>query len=147
MEIINFTIIGGIFAVFFLLLLLSLIVVFYYLYKINKKIDETNKEISDALVKMITYQSKEFSTNSKTHQEMVDWFHTNFEKFLEYNSQSFNSFQGQLGFISNASNVIMEMLGYKPKFDESGIEKAQVNYGQPPPPKKIEGLRINDRDK
>jgi hypothetical protein len=41
----------------------------------------------------------------------------------------------------------MDLLGYRPKFDESQIDKAQVNYAQPPAPKKIEGLKINDRDK
>lgn len=146
MEIINFTIVLGASLICFVFFVLFLIV-FYFLYQLNKKIDSMNQDVSDALTKMITYQNKEFNANSESHQQMVDWLYSNFEKTLEVNNQYFNSFFNQLSFTSNSLNIIMEMLGYRPKFDENGVEKPQVNYGQPPAPQKIEGLRINDRDK
>lgn len=146
MEIMNFTIILGASLVCFVFFILFLIIL-YVLYKLNKKIDSMNQDVSDALTKMIAYQSKEFNANSESHQQMVDWLYSNFEKILELNNQCFNSFSNQSSFTSNSLSIIMEMLGYRPKFDENVVERPQVNYGQPPAPKKIEGLRINDRDK
>ena len=106
-----------------------------------------NIDISDALTKTITYLNKEFKANSDAHQDTVDWHYKSIEKNSEFNNQYYSLFFSQLNNISVSMNTLMDLMGYRPKFDDSQIEKPKINYATPPEPKKIEGLRINDRDK
>ncbi len=145
MEILNLVFVClGIFS--FVLMLLFFGFGFYFLYKINKKINELNLDISDALTKMIGYLNKEFKENTQAHQDSIDWHYKNLEKITEFNNQYFNLIASQNNNNSASINVLMELLGYRPKFDENQVEKPKVNYGQPPAPQKLEGLKINDKD-
>lgn len=146
MDVTNIIIMGLFFALL-LILLGFFILSIYYFYKINKKINEMNVDISDALTKTIAYLNNEFKSNAQAHQDTIDWHYKNLEKINEFNGQYFNILLNQLNNNLVSMNVIMELLGYRPKFDESQIEKPKVNYAEPPAPQKIEGLRINDKDK
>lgn len=146
MDFNNIVVIGFLSGFLFIFLVCFLIVI-YFLYKTNQKINEMNSDVSDALTKMITYLNSEFKSNSQAHQDTIDWYFKNLEKLTEFNSQNFNLIFSQNNNTSASLNVIMELLGYRPKFDESQIERPKVNYAEPPAPKKIEGLRINDKDK
>lgn len=105
-----------------------------------------NADVSDALTNMIKYLDKEFKANSQAHQDSIDWHYKNLEKLTEFDTQYYNLLYSQNSNISSSLNVLMELMGYRPKFDESQIEKPKVNYGQPPAPQKLEGLKINDKD-
>ena len=145
MEIFNFAFFMILFT-FAILILISFSVLFYFLYKMNKKINEMNQEVSEALTNLIKYLDKEFKLNNKAHQDTIDWQYNIFEKIVDSESQNFNMIFNQNNNLSVSFSIIMELLGYRAKFDEGQIEKPQVNYSQPPAPQKIEGLRINDRD-
>lgn len=145
MEILNFVFLT-VFLTFAILNLIAFLVSFYFLFKINKKINETNQDVSEAFTNLIKFLDKEFKINNQAQQDAINWQYNTFEKIIESQHQNFNMGFNQNNSLAASFSMIMELLGYRPKFDESQIEKAQVNYSQPPAPQKLEGLRINDRD-
>lgn len=145
MEIFNFAFLT-MFFIFNFFILVVFLFCFYFLYKMNKKINDMNQDVSEALTNLIKYLDKEFKANNKAHQDSIDWQYNIFEKIIDSENQNFNAVFNQNNNMSASFNIVMELLGYRPKFDESQIEKPQINYSQPPAPQKLEGLKINDRD-
>ena len=145
MEFLNFAFLT-VFFVFASLVLVAFLISFYFLHKMNKKVNEMNQDVSEALTNLVKYLDKEFKLNNKAHQDSIDWQYNIFEKIIDSENQNFNVIFSQNNNLSSSFNIIMELLGYRPKFDEGQIEKPQVNYSQPPAPQKLEGLKINDRD-
>jgi predicted PurR-regulated permease PerM len=145
MEIFNFAFLTIFFA-FAILVLVAFLIAFYFLYKMNKKVNEMNQDVSEALTNLVKYLDKEFKLNNQAHQDTINWQYNIFEKIIDFENQNFSTIFNQNNNLSASFNIIMELLGYRAKFDENQIEKPQVNYSQPPAPQKLEGLRINDRD-
>ena len=111
-------------------------------HKLDNKLDEIPKDLSEALTKMIVFLQKEFESNYAIHQQMTDWEHDVFQKIMQSFSENFSYMAKQQFLNENLLNNVLSSLGFKSKFDETEIEKPKRTYADPPNAVEIEGLKI-----
>jgi len=110
--------------------------------KSNQKLDDINKDISEALTKTLEFTQKEFKANYENHQEIIDWEYDALKKIMQSSSENFNYLAKQQFLNENLLNNVLSSLGFRSRFDESDIEKPKRTYADPPNPVELEGLKI-----
>jgi len=124
---------------------LIIVGLYYYFYKkLNSKLEEIPKDLSEALIKIVEMLQKEFNANYDTHQQMTDWQHDALQKVIQNFSDNFNYMSRQQYQNENLLNNILSSLGFRSRFDEEEIEKPKRTYADPPSPTELESLKILD---
>lgn len=136
-----------------ILIFLNLIISCLFLYfsnknykKISSDFEENAKDLSEALTKVMEYLNKQTADNLDLQQKLTDWEYSMFEKVIQNSSENFNFIAKQEYLTQGLISNMLESLGFRSKFDEQNIEKPKRNYGDPPPPVELEGLKITDAE-
>lgn len=142
MEHLNLILIIGSICLNFCSIIFFMIGLFIINKKSNQKLDDINKDISEALTKTLEFTQKEFKANYENHQEIIDWEYDALKKIMQSSSENFNYLAKQQFLNENLLNNVLSSLGFRSRFDESDIEKPKRTYADPPNPVELEGLKI-----